>query len=127
MKNNFLSELTCLFKGGMYLSSLVLSMEGNISFTENQASRAGGALAIVNPTFLTISGAAFTANVAESGGAVSMAAVENRERRFTGCSFKGNEAVDGGGMYLYTSAGYETIEHSTFSGNLGGMRGGGVM
>lgn len=105
----------------MYLIYCKVLAENKTVFDKNQASVDGGAMYIVNPTGLRITDAAFTSNVAGSGGAVHMAAAEDRKTEFIGCNFKGNKAFDGGALYFSISMGDDAIQNSTFVGNLAGM------
>lgn len=113
-----------LYAGGMHLDTSGVFLKEKSLFVENTACNAGGALSIVNPTDVEIGGASFISNKAEfgGGGAVSMTAAKDDSRGFMKCTFEGNEAVDGGALYLYTSAGEETVVESTFSGNIAGRR-----
>lgn len=98
-------------------------MDNTLYVAKNHASGSGGGMSIVNPVFLELGGAVFASNVAElgNGGAVSMVAADDQNRKFVGCHFDGNKAVTGGAMYLYTSAGNETVADSTFTNNYAGM------
>lgn len=98
-------------------------MDDKLDLADNHASGSGGGMSIVTPILLRVGGATFTSNVAEfgNGGGVSMIAADDQTRKFARCRFEGNRAVTGGGMYLYTSAGNETIADSTFTNNYAGM------
>lgn len=96
-------------------------LEGSLLFTQNSAGPGGGALSIGDPGDLSIVGANFTQNTANVGGAVSVNAVKESDRRFKECRFENNTAtVDGGGMHFFTSGGSDNVDSSRFHGNHAG-------
>lgn len=122
-KNLLTAAPTCRIQGGIFLSNCLVYMKGKTYFTENTASGSGGGMFILNPKRLQISDATFSLNMAGlNGGAVSMIAAASQTREFTGCHFECNTVEQGGAMYLFTSAGNETIVNSAFAGNYAGMR-----
>ena len=77
----------------------------------------GGAI-VVHPagSHVTITDSTFTGNHADTGGAVSLAGVEDSS--IEGCTFTDNVANDGGAVFLWTQDDATvTIADSTFSGN----------
>lgn len=106
----------------MALQDSVLSIKDKTSFADNHASFNGGAIWIFNPIELKIINSTFTANVAEfgSGGAVSVTGGNSQTRKYVGCSFKRNQAVDGGALHFYAGVGADEIVDSIFSENFAG-------
>ena len=95
---------------------------------ENNVGRLGGAIAVLSPVDLVVTGSLFNANravvldtVGGAGGAVYTAA-GNAE--ISGSTFTGNTADRGGAVY--TAAGSAEISGSTFTGNTAGGAGGAV-
>ena len=87
---------------------------------ENNVGRLGGAIAVLSPVDLVVTGSLFTANsavvldtVGGAGGAVYTAA---GSAEISGSTFTGNTA-DGAGGAVYTAAGNAEISGSTFTGN----------
>lgn len=98
-----------------------VALDGNLSFVNNSAGAGGGALSLGDPGELTLVGAKFTRNKANVGGAVSVTAVQNREREYIACSFEHNKATaDGGAIYFVTGGGSDNISSSVFRGNYAG-------
>ena len=62
----------------------------------------------------------FMSNKASLGGAVYIAAVDDKETKFSKCSFKSNEAADGGAVYMNTGPGVDIITASVFRDNFAG-------
>lgn len=95
-------------------------MEGGAYFTDNAAITSGGAIWISYPVKFLVNGSTFASNAAQFGGAVALLAGDDEEgTKFEGCTFEGNNATDGGALYLYSSQ-WETIRSSTFRGNYAG-------
>lgn len=92
-------------------------MEGEVIFTNNLASSAGGALSILSPDGVRIKDAVFTPNTAVLGGAVSMISTLDGTKTFEGCIFENNEAGDEGAMYFHASAREEVVSNYVFKGN----------
>ena len=93
----------------------------DVSFIGNKASAGGGALSITAPAALHVHGTKFERNHAQFGGAIAMTSTKDGEKTFGACTFDFNNATtDGGAMYLYTSAGQESIHASLFRNNFAG-------
>lgn len=75
---------------------------GMVSFTENTAVLDGGAISLTDPAEFYIGGTYFSANKAESGGAVSLTATEPTKGGFERCRFDSNEALNGGALHFTT-------------------------
>lgn len=87
---------------------------------ENVAIERGGAMYIAHNDVLLARNATFRSNKAEFGGAVFFAYVTDQETRFSACSFEGNEAKDGGALYLYTGNGVDIFTDCVFQDNFAG-------
>lgn len=111
-----------LFAGAVYsLEDDIVALEGNMSFVDNFSGIGGGAMSLGDPGELTIVGVNFTRNKANVGGAVSVTAVQNREREYIACRFENNKATaDGGAIYFVTGGGSDNVTSSVFRGNFAG-------
>ncbi|CAN0450956.1 unnamed protein product, partial [Scytosiphon promiscuus] len=89
----------------------------SIAFIDNSASGLGGAMLFQSPDLLQVSGATFRSNEAVLGGAVYLTAVEDKQTAFSACDFEGNLADDGGAFYLYTGPGVDVFTESVFKNN----------
>ena len=87
----------------------------------NSATGLGGAMLAEDSGVLEVSGATFRSNQAVLGGAVYLTAVENKETAFLACDFEGNRAEDGGALYLYTGPGVDVFTESVFYNNFASM------
>eukprot|EP00752_Nemacystus_decipiens_P017814 g15971.t2 len=94
--------------GGIYCSTAVAKFNGS-SFTENSAIWGGGLALFSSGSVLT--------DEMEADDPVPTSTV--------GCAFKGNTADDGGAMY--SAAGYDIIEDSSFETNFAALSGGGFL
>ena len=74
----------------------------------------------VNPDQFHVSDTLFQSNMGSLGGAVYIAAEEDNQTLFSACVFEGNEAGDGGAVYLYTGAGLGIFNSSAFNRNYAG-------
>lgn len=74
----------------------------------------------VRPDQVEISDALFKSNIGSLGGAAYIAAVDHNQTVFSACVFEGNEAEDGGALYLYTGSGLDIINSSAFTNNYAG-------
>lgn len=113
---------TALVAGAVYsLEDELVALKGNMSFVDNCAGIGGGAMSLGDPGELTIVGVNFTRNKANVGGAVSVTAVQNREREYIACRFESNKATaDGGAIYFITGGGSDNVTSSVFRGNFAG-------
>ena len=59
-------------------------------------------------------------NKASLGGAVCIAAVDDKQTEFRECVFESNAAADGGAVYLYTGPGVDIFNASVFRNNFAG-------
>ena len=59
-------------------------------------------------------------NKAWLGGAVYIAAVDDKQTEFRECVFESNAAADGGAVYLYTGPGVDIFTASVFRNNFAG-------
>lgn len=126
------ARVTTLLDNNSFVAGAVYSLQddpvafpGNLSFVNISAGTGGGALSIGDPGELMIVGATFTQNRANVGGAVSVTAVQNREREYRACLFEGNKATaDGGATYFVTGGGSDNVTASVFRGNYAGEIGG---
>ena len=59
-------------------------------------------------------------NKASLGGAVYIAAVDDKQTVFRECVFENNAAADGGAVYLYTGPGVDIFTASVFRNNFAG-------
>ena len=66
---------------------------------------------------LEVSFAMFRSNEASLGGAVYIAAVDDKQTIFSACTFERNGAGDGGAVYLYTGPGVDIFTTTAFRNN----------
>lgn len=64
--------------------------------------------------------ARFLLNNAEVGGGVFLTLVVGQSTNFDKCLFEGNEAKDGGAVYLYTGTGVDVFTECFFRDNFAG-------
>ena len=113
------------FGGSIFVEQSSLIVE-NSTFNSNSVLGSGspgtsntqGGAIVVHPagSHVTITDSTFTGNRADTGGAVSLAGVEDSS--IEGCTFTDNVANDGGAVFLWTqNDATVTIADSTFSGN----------
>lgn len=88
-----------------------------ITFIDNVASKAGGAMYILGTDHFQVNYTTFRSNKADLGGAIYIASTDGKPTEFSQCMFEGNAASDGGALYLYTGAGVDTITASIFRDN----------
>ena len=69
---------------------------------------------------LDISNVMFMSNKASAGGAVYIAAVDDKQTKFSKCLFERNAAEDGGAVYLNTGPGVDIVNASVFRDNFAG-------
>ena len=67
-----------------------------------------------------ISNVMFMSNEASLGGAVYIAAVDDKQTKFGKCFFESNAAADGGAVYLNTGPGVDIFTESVFRDNFAG-------
>ena len=67
-----------------------------------------------------ISNVMFMSNKASAGGAVYIAAVDDKQTKFSKCLFERNAAEDGGAVYLNTGPGVDIVNASVFRDNFAG-------
>ena len=103
--------------GGVYTTEGNLTFKDNIRFTRNVAEFDGGAIAMIAPDEVNMTGSTFTSNTARLGGAVSLTSLIHNQRTFQNCMFVNNSATDGGAMYLYGDAGVDVVAESLFHDN----------
>lgn len=89
----------------------------SVAFIGSSAGGIGGAIHVDECEELEARNVMFLSNEASLGGAVYVTAVENKQTSFSGCVFEGNEAADGGGVYLYTGPGVDVFTASVFRNN----------
>lgn len=78
----------------------------------------GGAISIVEPHQVYITGAWFASNTAIRGGAIyTISATHSGDTMFHDCSFYSNTATDGGAIYLDAEAGPVIFSGSSFEHN----------
>ena len=117
------------FGGAIFVESSNLVVD-DCTFIENAgvgvgssgtSNTQGGAIVVFpNGAKATITGSTFTANSANTGGAVSLAGVDH-DSLIERCTFTDNTASDGGAVYLWTGGDAAvTVKDSTFSGNTAG-------
>lgn len=85
---------------------------GMVNFEENAVVLDGGAISLTDPTVFDIHGTSFVSNEAVFGGAVSMTSTTKTTGSLEFCRFDGNDASNGGALYLSTGGTGET-ERST--------------
>ena len=110
------------FAGAVYtLGDDPVDLQENPSSAENCAGAGGGAISIGDPGEVTVRGAYFTRCKSNVGGAVSVTAVQNREREYESCVFNYNDATaDGGAIYFVTAGGSDNVSSSVFRGTYSG-------
>ncbi|ADC47940.1 adhesin-like protein [Methanobrevibacter ruminantium M1] len=117
------------FGGAIFVESSNLVVD-DCTFNENagvgkgspgSASTQGGAIVVFpSGTKATITDSRFNKNSANTGGAVSLAGVD-QDSLIEGCTFTENTGNDGGAVYLWTQGDATvTVKDSTFTGNTAG-------
>ena len=117
------------FGGAIFVESSNLVVD-DCTFNNNQgvgvgssgtSNTQGGAIVVFpGAAYAKITDSIFTANSADTGGAVSLAGV-GEDSIIEGCTFTDNTADDGGAVYLWTSEdAVVTVKDSIFSGNTAG-------
>ncbi len=110
--------------GAIYTNSLNLTLDA-VEFNGNKATSNGGAIQAESGAVIDITGAAFTANTAYSGGAVYLA---SGKATIKNSNFEGNSATASAGA-IRTEANKDiilTLSNNTFKGNQAGTNGGAV-
>ena len=92
----------------------------SVAFVGNYADGLGGAIYVEMADLLEVSDVIFRSNKASLGGAVYIAAEEDRHTIFCKCVFDSNEAADGGAVYLNTGLGVDIFNASIFCNNFAG-------
>lgn len=118
--------------GGMYVESAAASFT-EVTFADNQAQSAyvddtlgGGGIYLLDGSDATFSGASFFGNSAANGGGMFIA---DSNPSLTNVSFIGNQAGDGisgSGGGLWNHEGSPTLTNVLFSGNAATLSGGGM-
>lgn len=108
--------------GGVYAANGNLTFKGNTRFARNVAEFDGGAIAMVAPDQVNMSGSTFVSNEARLGGALSLTSLIHKQRIYHNCTFVNNTAIDGGAMYLYGDAGVDSVTGSLFRDNYASKR-----
>ncbi len=107
--------------GGIYVDGASLTVS-NATFSSNDATDNGGAIALLNGGSATLTSCTLSGNGStQNGGAIALAT--GTSAQFTDCSLSGNTAGSAGGA-IYTG-GTLTITGSTFTGNTTTASGGG--
>lgn len=101
--------------------NLSFSSWGGAIFSSNVAERDGGAISIMTPNDVHITGVEFSSNTADRGGAIYMASPEHDTgRTYKDCAFNGNSATAGGAVYLNAQSGTDTVVGCAFDSNFAG-------
>jgi len=114
--------------GAIYLDEGKLNISGNTLFSWNAVTtqhpdNAGGAIAILHPRNLSITGASFISNVARDGGAIWVYDEYGADDRFAfgNLAFDNNSAAaDGGAVFISTPSVWSDMWNSTFHRNIAG-------
>ncbi|CAN0299763.1 unnamed protein product, partial [Pylaiella littoralis] len=114
--------------GGVSLTVSLISVEGQMTFTENSAG-SGGGMYVTGNSGLQIDGILFSANSANTtGGAISFLSVGQSIDIATvsSCSFHDNGAVDAGGA-VFIAGGFVDAVGCDFDGNFADRAGGALL
>jgi hypothetical protein len=95
----------------------------NCTFQNNYGSDSGGAVAITTMSLGTVENTIFTANVAGSGGALT---ISSSQASITGCDFSINSALVSGGAIIVSDQSAAVVQVSRFDGNRALGLGGGA-
>lgn len=90
---------------------------GSVSFIENEATEKGGAIYLSGNVGVQARHATYSSNNAGLGGAIFVVLAEDQRTEFTTCLFEGNQATDGGAVYLYTGTGVDIFTDCVFRDN----------
>ena len=111
-----------LFAGAVFsVEDDPVRLEGQLSFLRNRAGPGGGGVSIGDPGEMSMTGATFSRNKANVGGAVSLNAAKPNDREIKECIFEYNTAAaDGGAMHFFSTGGSDIANSSLFRGNYAG-------
>lgn len=90
---------------------------GGVAFIENVATKGGGAIYLGGNILMQAGHATYRSNTAEFGGAIYVALAVDKLTEFSTCLFEGNQATDGGAVYLYTGTGLDIFTDCVFRDN----------
>lgn len=116
--------------GGAILATETGLAIQNCQFFENQAAHSGGAVAVTgwNTEYLSVSASTFEANVALTGGGISVDTQSDITIEVDSCTFTENQAEEQGGGFMADTRGnpWMHVVGSQFEDNTAGYSGGGL-